>query len=279
MGMMKSLGVPSEAPQTSDESSFAVPPAEPTDSVGSYEADISQERKVIRNGYLSLEVGNIRSAADEIGRIAERLGGFVASVNISDTPSFPQDTASVRSSAGSMTVKVPSVRLVDAMKDIRKVAEIVLTESSTSSDVTAQAMDIDAQLKNKRVEETAFTEILQKNVQKVSDILEVTRELARVRGEIERLEAQKTYLASQTDMAELSIDMTESPTVRPDATWRPWQSAKRALNDLLANFRSMIDDLIRFVIVTVPVLLLYALGLWILYAIGKKVYEKMKGSQ
>lgn len=277
MEKMRSLPPVSDTFESTDESSYSPVPTELNESAGSYDADMSVERRVIRNGYLSLEVGSIRSAADEIGGIAQRLGGFVSNVNISDMPPLAREMSSVpQSSAGSVTLKVPSARLDDAMKDVRKIAEIVLTESSSSNDVTAQAMDLDAQLKNKRVEETAFTEILQKNVQKVSDILEVTRELARVRGEIERLEAQKKYLASQTDMAELNIDLSESPVVRPDATWRPLQSAKRALNDLLANFRSMVDDLIRFLIVTVPVLLLYAIGIWILYVIGKKIYDKIK---
>ena len=155
---------------------------------------------------------------------------------------------------------------------------MVLNESSSASDVTAQFADLEARIKNKYAEEEAFTKILNTTSGKVSDVLEVTRELARVRGEIEQLETQRKYMESQTDMASIAVSLSEDARVGATTnTWRPWQTVKAAVNALIAQCRSFVDGAIYFVVSVVPIFLLYLLGVYVLYRIGLGLYRKVRG--
>ena len=57
--------------------------------------------------------------------------------------------------------------------------------------------------------EKRLSEILQNRTGKLSDVLEVERELARVRLEIERLDAEKTNLARRVSYATIDLTVTE----------------------------------------------------------------------
>lgn len=257
----------------------------------------NMEKKVIRNGNLSIRVEDAEWSAEEIDRIATRLGGFTSSrmMNGQEVTPYPMpmtrggmeyDAPSQKAKtvggntiqSGTVTVQVPSSKFAEAVSAIKGIATVVINESSSASDVTAQFADLEAQIKNKYAEEAAFTKILNTNPGKVSDVLEVTRELARVRGEIEQLETQKKYMSSQTDMAEISVYLTEDAKVGAVTdTWRPWQTVKMAMNRLLTQFQGFVDGVIYFVVSVLPFFLLYLLGLYILYRVGRRVYLKMRG--
>jgi hypothetical protein len=257
------------------------------------------EKRVIRNGNLSLRVEDAEWSADEIDRIATRLGGFTSSRMMNGQEVYPYPVPMMRGGAeddaplggakevggntiqsGTVILRVPSSKFAEAVSAIKGIATVVVNESSSASDVTAQFADLEAQIKNKYAEEAAFTKILNTNPGKVSDVLEVTRELARVRGEIEQLETQKKYMESQTDMAEISVYLTEDAKVGAVTnTWRPWQTVKNALNHLLVKFQGFVDGVIYFVVSVLPFLALYLFGLWALFLVGRKVYRKMVGGQ
>lgn len=247
--------------------------------------------KVVRTGSLSIRVEDAEWSADEIDRIATRLGGFTAARNmngkeaLSSRMPYGKDGASIQDAGGrgntiengTVTIKIPSPKLGEALSSIKAIATIVVNESSSASDVTATYADLEAQIRNKRAEEEAFTKILSTTTGKVSDVLEVTRELARVRGEIEQMETQRRYMETQTDMAELSVFLTEDEKVgdRTD-TWRPGQTVKDAVNRLLAHAERFVDGTIYFLVSVLPFFFLYLLGLFVLYRIGRMLYRKIR---
>ena len=248
------------------------------------------EKRVVKNGGLSIRVEDAAWSADEIDRIATRLGGFTASRDINDQQVYPlsmmrnfQEELPAKGATGNMrsgtvVIKVPAEKFNEAISAIRGIASVVLNESSSASDVTAQFADLEARIKNKYAEEEAFTKILNTTSGKVSDVLEVTRELARVRGEIEQLETEKKYMESQTDMASITVSLSEDARVGTTTnTWRPWQTVKAAVNTLIAQCRSFVDGVIYFVVSVVPIFLLYLLGVYVLYRIGLGLYRKARG--
>jgi tellurite resistance protein len=62
--------------------------------------------------------------------------------------------------------------------------------NSDAQDVTEEFYDVDARLRNKRVEEQRLVEHLKKSTARLQDILAVEREISRVRGEIEQMEGR-----------------------------------------------------------------------------------------
>ena len=225
------------------------------------------DKKVIKNGNLTLKVDNADKSAEKISQIAKDNGGEVFSSNFYETPK------NIKS--GSITVKVPVANFEKTFAELKKVATLVVQESTSGQDVTEEYADLQSQLKNKQAEEAQFVQILGQ-AQKIQDILDVTRELSRVRGEIEMLQGRIKFLNSQTDMASIFISLSEDTNIAVIDSWRPWQVVKGSVNVLIKKAQGFVDFVIVLVITAIPLIFLYALLFYALYRIGRKIYFKVK---
>lgn len=232
------------------------------------EDEETQDKRVIKNGNLSLKVEKTEEAAKKISEFAKFRGGEVFSSRFYERVKG--------SKSGTMTVKVPVDKFEETMEEIKKAATQVISESTTGKDVTEQYTDLQAQLKNKRAEEETFVKILDRSG-KIEDVLKVTKEISRVRGEIERLEGRIKYLESQTDMSTITVSLSEDIEITPVGEgWRPWQVVKNSVKTLIKNAQGSVDNLIYFVIVKIPSIIVFFLILWMAYRIMKIVYRKIK---
>ncbi len=107
-------------------------------------------------------------------------------------------------------------------------------------------------------------------------MLKVTKELARVRGEIEVLQGRIRLLESQTDMATINVYISEDAKITITDRWRPLQVARDALNNLLRDIQKFVNFVIVFVVRIIPVLVIYLVFIGIFYLIVRKVYRKIK---
>ena len=80
-----------------------------------------------------------------------------------------------------------------------------------SQDVTAETVDVEARLRNLIAVRDRLRGYLDR-ASSVAEIIEIERELARVQGEIDALEARLEYLRSSVAMAEISLRV-ERPRV------------------------------------------------------------------
>lgn len=226
------------------------------------------EKKIIKNGNLSLKVKQTEKTVAEITSIVKNQAGEVFSTN------FYERTKGQKS--GFMTIKVPVSKFEATLEEIKKTATQVISESTTGQDVTERYTDLEAQLKNKKAEEESFLKILDQ-AQEIEDILAVTRQLSRVRGEIERLEGQLRFMDSQTDMSTIVVEISEDIEISPiQNDWRPWEVTKKAFSDLIVRSQDFVDSTIRFIVIGIPSLIPILIIVWITYLVGKKVWGKFK---
>lgn len=240
--------------------------------VAPYEAGESQDlapadKKIIKNGNLDLKVDSADKTAEKIADIAKSNAGEIFSSN------FYQSKNNIKS--GTVTVKVPVASFEKTFAELKKIASLVIRESTSGQDVTEQYTDLLAQLKNRQAEEQSFVKILDQ-AQKIDDVLAVTRELARVRGNIEQLQGRIKYLESQTDMSTIAVNLTEDENITVVDSWRPWQVIKESFNSLVKGLQGFVDFLIRLLIVVIPILAIWAIIIWIIYRFGKKIYLRIK---
>ncbi|MFA5962029.1 MAG: DUF4349 domain-containing protein [Parcubacteria group bacterium] len=224
------------------------------------------DKKVVKNGNLTLKVDKVDAAVSAIEKIAEGNGGSLFSSN------FYQNDKSLKS--GTLSIKVPVANFEKAFGELKTVASAVVRESTNGQDVTERYQDLEGRIKNKQVEEAAYQKILDQ-AQKISDVIEVTQALSRVRGEIESFQGQLRYLASQTDMSTITITLSEDSGIAVSDSWRPLQVAKDAIRSLVIKVQNFVDFLIVFVITFLPTLILYLLLFWIVYRIGRFIFVKL----
>jgi hypothetical protein len=228
------------------------------------------EKKIVKNGNLNLKINAVDEAVVKITEIAKNEGGEIFASN------FYQSSKNVKS--GVLTVKVPVANFEKTFAEIKSVANLVIRESTAGQDVTQEYTDLKAQLVNSQAEEQSFLKILAQ-AQKIDDVLAVTREVSRVRGEIEQLQGSIKYLESQTDMSVISVSLTEDANITVADSWRPIQVAKEAVNLLLKDLQNFVDFVIRLLIVGLPLLLLWAVLLGAVYLAGKKIFFKIQNNQ
>lgn len=226
---------------------------------------VGQDKKVIKNGNLTLKVNSVDRSAEEIGSVAKNNGGDVFSSN------FYKKSSNLKS--GTIVVKVPVANFEKTYSEIKKVASVVVREGTSGQDVTEEYQDLEGRIKNKQAEEEAYKNILGQ-AQKISDILEVTQALTNVRAEIESLQGRLKYLGSLSDMATISVNLSEDADITVTDSWRPLQVAKDAFNSLIQKSQGFVNFLILLIITVIPVALLYLFLGWMIYWIGRKVYGR-----
>jgi len=155
---------------------------------------------VIRTATLRVivkEFGNVRPTVEAV---VSQFGGFV------DRLSVDADTATARSLTGSL--RVPADSLGAALDRLRQLGQVV-EDAQGSEDVTDQIVDLDARLASARATEQRLTDLLKNRTGRLSDVLSVERELARVRLDIERLDAEKTNTTRRVTYATITIQISE----------------------------------------------------------------------
>jgi len=149
-----------------------------------------------------------------------------------------------------MTVRVPAEKFTEAIEEIRKTASRVVVETIKGQDVTEEFIDIEAQLKAKKALELQFMEIM-KRANSVEDALEVQRQLAEVRGEIEKIEGRKRFLENQASLSTTKIRLQTPAAISASGSgfgYRLTDSLGTGF-DIALNF---ILGLVTFIIAVLP---------------------------
>ena len=165
-------------------------------------------RKLIRNATVELEIVSFDQAVQKITALATEERGYVAMTN-----SQKQANAKLR---GQVIVKVLPENLDRLLQKIRGVGELK-NQTLGTEDVTKAYFDTDARLKNARVMEQRLIEMLKTKTGKVADLLQVEKELGRVREDIEKMQGELKYWNSQVQFATVTISLAEKDIEEPAA--------------------------------------------------------------
>ena len=216
------------------------------------------ERKIVTNVDMNVRVRDVNAAMEAVTQLVESNGGFVVSVtrNEDDFESY-----------AFMSFRVPSISLEATLSRVRDLSERVERETRSSQDVTTEFVDVEARLGNLRAAEEQLLALYERSG-KVSDVLEVQRELTNVRGQIESLQGRLNYLSQTTATSLVSVwfHPTTDPAPISDPGWNPSETARGATRGLASFGRWFVDVVITIAIfspVWVPiVVIILALVLW-----------------
>ncbi|MGQ9543996.1 MAG: DUF4349 domain-containing protein [Candidatus Bathyarchaeia archaeon] len=216
----------------------------------SLEYKAPEGRMVIYNGYISLETEDIERTLDMVGSLAERQGGYVA--------------GSSRSTSGTrivaqITIRIPQDRFHRSMKEIESYGK-VLDEHTTSDDITERYIDLKSRLKNLQVQEQRLVGLFER-AETVEEVLQIERELGRIRGEIESLQGQINYLERSVAMSLITVSLTTPP---PPFT-PPGMDWSSTIEAALRGFFTVLRGLIIIIVSLLPFILIVGLPAYYLY--------------
>jgi len=106
------------------------------------------------------------------------------------------------------SLRVPANQLDVCIAELKKLGRVT-QESQKGEEITQQHADLIARLKNSHNTEVRLNDVLQRHGGATKDILEVERESARVRGEIEQMEAEQQTLEHRVNFATIDLKLAE----------------------------------------------------------------------
>ncbi|MEQ9323859.1 MAG: DUF4349 domain-containing protein [Polyangiaceae bacterium] len=183
--------------------------AAPTATLASGEADAltqvdlageqaAVDRKLIQNAELHLEVDNYEKARRALDAELGSLGGFVANAEVQHRDG---DVSHAK-----LTLRIPSDKLHGFLGTAAGQGK-VMHENLRTQDITDGYYDLQARLDNARKLETRLLALMTEKAHGMKELLELEREIARVREQIERHEGKLRLWDKQVAMSTVELSL------------------------------------------------------------------------
>ena len=223
---------------------------------------------IVRDGNLTLVVTDTRKTRDAIQKLVAGMsaeGAFVVSSSEMNSGDATQPVIQ-------MSLRVPAARFEATMDALAAMAQRVDARSESAQDVTAQYVDLQAQLEQLQAARQRLLEIM-KSATNANDLLQAEGLLTQREAEIASIQGRMKYLEQTAQLSSIQLVLNPSVLSQPiqPSGWNPAGTARLALGSLVARFQAFVDWLITFSIATLPWLL--AAGLLII-AILRLVFRR-----
>lgn len=176
----------------------------PMPSQRSVRSDSVISSMIIRTGQASVQVDSLERGVRAVRTLSSRVGGYVANSSIS--------SGDDQMHTATLEIKLPAAHFDDVINGLQPIGSLE-SVSVSAEDVGEEFVDVAARAENGHKLEQRLIDILGTRTGKLSDVLAVERELARVREEIERQEGRMRYLRTRAAMSTLSVTVHEKPPV------------------------------------------------------------------
>mgnify|MGYP001462054678 FL=1 len=213
----------------------------------------NSDKRIQRNANLNIEVKSINESIDKLNNIISSFGGEIISSNKGGFD-YGQPYANIR-------LRVLSENLDSVLIEFKKLSSKVISENIYTNDVSEEFIDIEARLKIMKSTENRFNDLLSKS-EKIEEIIQVEKELMRIRGDIESLEGRLNYLTKTTDTSEINLNLNEQIPITGES-WKINEEFKEAFKNLLGFAKSLTNFAIN-VIVFIPVILVAGILVFLL---------------
>lgn len=155
---------------------------------------------IARTVSLSIVVKDFAASRSSLDAMLARHHGYSAQLSVATPENAPR---SIQAS-----LQIPATELSLAVAELKTLGRVE-SESQSGEEVTQQHTDLVARLKNSRDTEQRFRSILQQRTGNVVEVLQVEEGIARVRGDIERMEAEQKALEHRVDFTAVDLRLTE----------------------------------------------------------------------
>lgn len=154
------------------------------------------EQKIIKSGDLRFETSDMEETYGAINQLIKKHKAIVQS----DSEDKDDYTFSRY-----LTLRIPNDHFDSFIKDLASGVDYFDRKNISIQDVTEEYVDVASRIKTKKALEARYLELLNK-ANKVSEMLEIERELATIREEIEAKEGRLKYIQNKVSMSTINIE-------------------------------------------------------------------------
>jgi len=154
------------------------------------------QQKIIKNGNLSFETTDLEKTTAQIYELVKKYKAQIQS----DTEGKNYKTSYYKN----ILIRIDSDKFESLLEDISKDVSYFDNKEISSQDVTEQYIDIQSRIKTKKELENRYLELLKKAT-KVSEMIDIEKNLSKIREEIEAQQGRLNYLQNQISQSTLRI--------------------------------------------------------------------------
>lgn len=228
--MDKSVSMEVEAAATDSTSGFISGNAQEAVVEDQVKADLSVNKpKLIKNGYLTIEVEDYQKSKKDIKDLVLKNGGYLGNETESN------ETYRLNNE---LLIRIPSSAFDKVMDGLMATAIKTDSKRIEVQDVGEEYADLSARIIAKKAVEKRYLDILNK-ASKISDILEVEEKLRVIREETEAAQGRMKYLESQVAYSTISLSLYKTldthytPPSGPNFYTRIWKGLVQGWESIL----------------------------------------------
>lgn len=217
-------------------------------------------RKIIKNGDVTLEVESVTVTTSRITAIAAGSGGYVI-----ETKNANGDG---QANSASIVFAVPVDRFETALDDVRKSGKRVVSEQASGQDVSQDYVDLQNQIANLEATQGRVRLFLDQ-AKTVGEALEVNKQLTELDGQISQAKGRLQFLSQRAAFSTITVQLQQiagpapTPTAIPVKPWQASATVNAATSALQSVLQGVANVAIWLGIVVVPLLVPVVL-LWLL---------------
>ena len=229
-----------------------------------------ESNQIVKTGSMTIEVTDLDKAVSQAQSTIAGMGGYVSQ----SSSSGDKDSA-----VATVEYRVPVARWDDALAAMRALAGKVISSQTNSSDVTTQAIDLEARLTNLQATQSALQSIMAR-ASAIPDVLAVEQQLSSTEGQIEELSAQQANLKDQVAMSTLTVSFStpgQTDTTQAAQGWDLGSQIDQAAATLVHIGQGLVTIIVWAVVVGLPVGIGLAL-VWAMWWVARRIARRRRGA-
>jgi hypothetical protein len=248
---------PSQAPMEDSKMPDIVAPGAPPTTAQ------TPNRKLIVKLFMAMRVDSIEKSILDAEAMAATAGGYTSD-------------SSQNELSGQITMMIPAGQVDTFAASLRSLGKIT-SSNRRAEDVTNNYFDTQIRIKNLEAQIETMRNLLQKPGWKVSEILEIEREIRRLTDELESLKGYITNLDRQITYSEVHINFEKSQiaidSTSEDSLGYKLKLALKSGANVLVNITTAILSFVAFML---PIAPFAVVGYFLLRKPIRRFYEKGK---
>lgn len=233
---------------------------------------LPENRKWIVTMSLNAETDNLDSALEAVNQQIGALNGYVESQNITNS-----SYSSNRRRSASLTVRIPADQVDAFVQEVGSLTNVV-SQSRNVQDITLSYNDTEGRITALETERDRLLELMEQ-AESMSDLLEIEARLTEVRYQLENYSSTKRLYDNQIDYATVNLYITEVQRYTPVEEAGFWSKIVNGLGESIADLGNALVNLLVWVVVNLPYLIVFGLLAWGVAAIARRCIRKRKAKK
>jgi hypothetical protein len=164
-------------------------------------------KKIIKNGDLEIQVGDIKKAHQQVNEIVKNNNAYIQTERFTNTDIDEKQF---------FTIRVPHKNFDALINSFSNGVGSVLSKNISSDDVTEEYTDVSIKLENKRIYLEKYRDML-RNAKTTKDMLEIQENIRELEDEIDVSEGRLRFIDDRVNYSTLEL-MLYKEKVRSSAT-------------------------------------------------------------